>query len=126
MKLKVLVVDDNPAVLRQLVYLLEAEFVMSTAESGPLALESIGCYEPDIVVLDLGMPFLNGLEVTRELRKLGPNPAVVICTVEQDPEIIEAARQAGALAYVFKMHMDRDLIRAVNSASRGEFFVSSP
>lgn len=126
MKLKVVVADDNPAVLSQLVSLLEAEFeVVSTAENGQLALERSRRYEPDIVVLDLEMPLRNGLEVTRELKKLSPSPAVVICSVERDPEIIEAARQAGALGYVFKMHVDGDLAKAVELAAHGEPFVSS-
>jgi two-component system response regulator AlgR len=95
MKLKVVVADDNPAVLRQLVSLLETEFdVVSTAENGQLALESAERYQPDVVVLDLAMPFLNGIEVTRELRKQESDPAVVICSVESDPKIIEATQQA--------------------------------
>ena len=126
MKSKVVVADDNPAVLSLLVSLLGAEFdVVSTAENGQLALECIRRYKPDIVVLDLGMPVLNGIEVTRELKKLGPNPAVVICSAHRDQEIIEAAQGAGALGYVFKLHVHQDLIRAVKSAVRGESFISS-
>jgi len=127
MKLKVVVADDNPAVLRELVSLLEAEFdVVSTAENGQLAFEYARRNEPDIVVLDLEMPLLNNIEVTRKLRKLGRTPAVVICSVESDPEIIEAAQQAGALGYVFKARTTRDLIIAVKSAADGKSFVSSP
>jgi len=126
MMLKVVVADDNPAVLRRLVSLLATEFeVVSTAENGEMAIESTRRYQPDVVVVDLEMPLLNGIEVTKELRKLGPTPAVVICSVESDPEVIEAAQQAGALGYVFKMHMDRDLVEAVKSAARGETFTSS-
>jgi len=126
MMVKVVVADNNPAVLRRLVSLLATEFeVVSTAENGKLALERSRRYQPDIIVLDLEMPILNGIEVTRELRKLGPTPAVVICSVESDQEMIEAAQQAGALGYVFKMHMDRDLVKAVKAAARGETFTSS-
>jgi DNA-binding NarL/FixJ family response regulator len=126
MKLKVVVADDNPAVLRRVASLLGTEFdVVSTAENGQLALESAQRHQPDVVVLDLAMPFLNGIEVIRELRKLGLTPAVVICTVESGQEMIEAAQGAGALGYVFKMHMDRDLVKAVKSAARGETFTSS-
>jgi DNA-binding NarL/FixJ family response regulator len=122
----IVVADDNAEVLRQLVSLLGAEFdVVATAKNGQLALECVRHYQPDIVVLDLDMPILNGIRVTRELRKLGPTPAVVICSVESDPEIVEAAQQAGALGYVFKMRMTRDLILAVKSAAAGEPFVSS-
>ena len=123
---KVVVADDNPAVLRQLVSLLEAEFdVVATADNGQLALECIQRYQPDIAVLDLEMPILNGIAVTRELMKVGLDPAVVICSVESDSEVIEAAQQAGALGYVFKRRMTEDLIMAVRSAARGEPFVSS-
>src|SRR5215471_10018395 len=121
MKLKVVVADDNSAVLQRLVSQLEAEFeVVSTAENGQLAFECTRRYEPDIVVLDLEMPLLNGIEVTRKLRKLGPTPAVVICSVESDPEIIEAAQQAGALGYVFKARMAQDLVTAVKSVAHGQ------
>jgi len=126
MKLKVVVADDNSAVLQRLVSQLEAEFeVVSTAENGQLAFECTRRYEPDIVVLDLEMPLLNGIEVTRKLRKLGPTPAVVICSVESDPEIIEAAQQAGALGYVFKARMAQDLVTAVKSVAHGQSFISS-
>ena len=122
---KVVVADDNPAVLRQLVSLLEAEFdVVATAGNGQLALECIQRYQPDIAVLDLEMPILSGIAVIRELRKLGPDPAVVICSVESDPEVIDAAQQAGAIGYVIKRRMIEDLITAVKSAARGESFVS--
>jgi DNA-binding NarL/FixJ family response regulator len=72
--------------------------------------------------LDLGIPVLNGIEVTRELAK--HSSAVVICSVETDPEIVEAARQAGALAYVFKLRVQEDLILAVKSALQGKPFAS--
>lgn len=122
---KVVVADDNPAVLRHLVSLLEAEFdVVATAGNGQLALECIERYQPDIAVLDLEMPILNGIAVTRELMKLGPHPAVVICSVESDPEVIDTAQQAGAIGYVFKRRMIEDLTTAVKSAALGEPFVS--
>ena len=106
--------------------MLTAEFdVVATAKNGQLAVECVRCYGPDVVVLDLEMPILNGIEVTRELRKLGPNPAVVICSVESDREIVEAAQLVGALGYVFKRRMTGDLVIAVRCAASGEPFVSS-
>ena len=126
MKLKVVVADDNPEALRQMVSLLGAEFdVVATAENGQLALACVRRYEPDVVVLDLEMPILNGIEVTRELRKLDPSSAVVICSVESDREIVQAAQQVGALGYVFKRRITEDLVMAVRSAASGEPFVSS-
>jgi len=126
MRLKIVVVDDNPAFLSQVVSLLETEFdVVATAENGLLALESIRRYTPDVVVADLGMPVINGVELTRELKRVASRPVVVICSVENDQEIVEAARQAGALGYVFKSHMTRDLIKAVKLAAQGKSFISS-
>jgi DNA-binding NarL/FixJ family response regulator len=126
MKLRLVVADDMASMLRHLVSLLETEFeVVATAENGELALECIRRYAPEIVVLDIGMPVLNGIKVTQEARKLAPAPAVVICSVESDPQIIEAAKRAGALGYVLKTHMDRDLMTAVRAATHGKSFVSA-
>ena len=122
-----LIADDNPAFLQQMITLLGAKFdVVSSAEDGRIALARTLQHRPDLVVLDLEMPFLNGIEITRELRKLTQAPAIVICSVENDEEIIETARQAGALGYVFKMRMAQDLVLAVECAARGVPFVSSP
>ena len=76
------------------------------------------------MVLDLKMPGLNGIEVTRELSNHARRPAVVIYSVECDPDIIEAAREAGALGYVFKARIRKDLVAAVKSVVRGQSFVS--
>jgi two-component system invasion response regulator UvrY len=70
------------------------------------------------------MPGLNGIEITRELMKYNPRPAIVICSVEHDLEVIQAAREAGALGYVFKARAARDLNSAVKSVVRGQSFVS--
>jgi DNA-binding NarL/FixJ family response regulator len=125
MKLRVVVADDNSDVRRRFVSLLEKEFdVVATAENGQSALECIRSYRPDVVVLDLQMPILNGIEVARELANLTPTPAIVICSVEDDPEFVQAAQEAGALGYVFKIRMAQDLIAAVKSVARGQSFVS--
>lgn len=124
-QLRIVVADDNPAFLQKLTSLLAVEFdIVAIARDGKTALDFIRHYKPDVAVLDLGMPALNGIDVTRELAKNPPSPPVVICSVETDPEIVEAARQAGALAYVFKTRIETDLILAVESAVQGKFFVS--
>jgi DNA-binding NarL/FixJ family response regulator len=125
MKLRIVVADDNAAFLAKLVSVLATEFeVVATAADGRSALECIRVSQPNVVVLDLEMPGLNGIEVTRELAKSPSSPAVVICSVEKDPEIVEAVRQAGALGYVFKARVAEDLIVAVKSVARGQSFVS--
>ena len=125
MKLRIVVAEDNPEFLKEFVSVLSGEFeIVATAADGRAALECIARCQPDVVVLDLEMPVLNGIEVTRALREDPPKPAVVICSVETDPEIVDAAREAGALGYVFKPRIATDLIKAVKAAGGGESFVS--
>jgi DNA-binding NarL/FixJ family response regulator len=113
---RLLVADDHPAFLKKLVSLLTTKFdVVATAADGNSALDLIRRYVPDLAVLDLDMPGLNGIEVTLELAKSSKDPPVLICSVTTDPDVVEAARQAGALAYVFKTRIEQDLILAVKS-----------
>jgi DNA-binding NarL/FixJ family response regulator len=125
MKLRIVVADDSPDFLEKLVSILEIEFdVVKTAMDGHSSLETIVQCQPDIAVLDLEMPGLNGLEITRALMKFDRRPAIVICSVEQDPEVVNAALEAGALGYVFKGRAARDLVTAVKAAACGQSFVS--
>jgi len=125
MKLHIVVADDNPAFLVKLVSVLATEFeVVATAADGKSALECVRLFQPNVVVLDLEMPGFNGIEVAKELTRHPPSPAVVICSIENAPEIVEAARQAGALGYVFKARVAKDLIAAVKSVTNGQSFVS--
>jgi two-component system response regulator DegU len=125
MKLRIVVADDSQSFLEKLVSILEIEFdVVKTASNGKSSLEIIVNCQPDVVVIDLEMPGLNRIEITRELMKYSPRPAIVICSVEHDVEIVEAALNAGALGYVFKARAARDIIPAVNSVAHGQTFVS--
>src|SRR5260370_5776949 len=125
MKLRIVVVDDNTAFLAKLVSVLATEFeVVATVADGKSALESIRLCQPNVVVLDLEMPGFNGIEVMKELTKYPSSPAVVICSIESDPEIVEAARQAGALGYAFKRRIAQDLIAAVKSVACVQSVVS--
>ena len=124
-KLRLVVADDSPLFLQKLISLLAVEFdVVATAADGKTALDLIRRYEPDLVVLDLQMPALNGIEVARELAKNPPSPPVVICSMETDPEIVEAAREAGAVEYVFKARIETDLTLAAKSAVQKSSFVA--
>jgi DNA-binding NarL/FixJ family response regulator len=124
-KLRIVIADDNPAVLRQYVLLLGDEFdIVASAPDGALALEAIRCFRPDVALLDIAMPVLGGIELTKILQRESYRPAVVICSIENDQEFIEAAQRAGALGYVFKTHVAQDLIVAVKLAASGQSFVS--
>lgn len=125
MKLRVIVADDHPGMLEKIVSLLRTEFDVITATDGDSARESIHCYKPDVAVLDFVMPLVNGIELTKELCMNGHSTQVVICSVENDQETIEAARSAGALGYVFKPRMAKDLASAVKSAAAGRPFTAA-
>ena len=125
MKLRVVVADDNQSFLEKMVSILESEFdVVKTAQDGNAALEHIIALQPNVVVLDLEMPGRNAIEITGELMRYSPNTAVVICSVENDLEVVSAVLQAGALGFVFKSHAARDLRAAIKSVARGRSFVS--
>jgi len=124
-KLRVLIADDNRRALFALVTAMSLEFdVIATATDGRSALEQIQRLQPSVAVLDLNMPELNGIEVTREIVRQRLSCAVVICSVAKAPEFIEAALTAGALGYVYKRLLHQDLAIAVKRAAQGEPFSS--
>ena len=125
MKLRILIADDNAQFMRKMASVLEHEFeVVATAADGQSAVESARSCQPDVLVLDLEMPALNGIDVTRNLADPRTGPRAIICSVETDPEIVEAALQAGALGYVFKSRIETDLVVAVKAVACGQCFVS--
>jgi DNA-binding NarL/FixJ family response regulator len=126
MKLRILVADDNRKAMHALVAALSQEFsVIATAANGRSALEQIRRLQPSVAVLDLNMPELNGIEVTREIARQRLSCAVVICSIAKAPELIEAALAAGALGYVCKRRLNQDLSIAVKRAANGESFISA-
>jgi CheY-like chemotaxis protein len=104
LKATVLVVDDSPEIQRYLRVLLELDsHHVETANSGYEALQSLrrGC-APDVVLLDLQMPGMDGLETLRRLRQLRPHSKVIMCSGLDDPEKIREAASLGAHAYLVK------------------------
>jgi DNA-binding NarL/FixJ family response regulator len=87
-------------------------------------LEQIQRLTPSVAVLDLNMPGLNGIQITMAILRQSLESKVVICSVESDPELIEAAQKAGALGYVLKARINRDLVAAVRCAASCKPFVS--
>ena len=126
MKLRIVVADDNTLFLSKIASILGVEFdVVATVADGRAAVEAARTYNPDIAVLDLEMPHLNGIEAAEEITRLQPSSRVLICSVETDPEIVNAALQAGALGYVFKSRLETDLLSAVRSVADGQKYISS-
>jgi len=122
---RVLVADDLAPVLAAVTELLRDSFeIVGMVSDGNAALEAILTLQPDLVVLDISMPGMNGLEVARELQNRGNKTRIVFLTVQEDSGIIAACFSAGAMGYVIKALMDSDLVLAMNEALEGRVFVS--
>jgi DNA-binding NarL/FixJ family response regulator len=122
---RVLVADDLAPVLDTVSTLLRQSFdVVDMVSDGRAALEATLKLKPDLVVLDISMPLMSGIEVAEELQRQGSNAKVVFLTVHEDHDILKTCRAAGGLGYVIKVLMDTDLVSAMNEALAGHMFTS--
>jgi DNA-binding NarL/FixJ family response regulator len=122
---RLLVVDDQAEMRWSVAKLLADTFrVVGMAEDGKEAIELAELLSPDVVVLDIGMPVLNGIEAAERMRGSQFPSKVVFLSIEDAPEFIEAAFAAGALGYVLKSSLGTDLISAIWQAIEGRPFVS--
>lgn len=120
-----LVADDLPEMCEKVAHLLQHEFdVVGSAQNGHQAIEAAGALDPDILVLDISMPVLDGIQVASRLREAGCKAKVIFLTVHDDWDYIEAAFLAGASGYVLKSRVATDLIPAVRRVLRGDRFTS--
>jgi DNA-binding NarL/FixJ family response regulator len=123
---RVLIVDDNDAMLARVAAVLgRCCTVLGAVKDGRAALTSALTLQPDVVVLDISMPGMSGLEVAARLRQAGSSAEVVFFTVHDDPEFLDAARAAGGLGYVVKPRLASDLPLAVREARAHRPFTSS-
>ena len=124
-QLRVLLVDDNEGMLdRAAAVLASSCVIVGAVKDGPAALKASATLHPDVIVLDISMPGMNGLELANRLRATGSTAAVVFLTVHQGEEFVKAARAAGGLGYVVKGRLVADLVTAVLEAGAGRPFVS--
>jgi two-component system response regulator NreC len=125
--LRVLLADDHAIVRRGLRSLLETEpglQVVAEAADGIEALRLADEHDPDIVILDVGMPRLNGIDVAARLQKLKRPPRVIILSMHADESYIIRALAAGARAYLLKDATDEDLLPAVRTVASGKPYFS--
>ena len=124
--MRVLLADDHSIVRRGLRGLLESagQQVVAEASDGLEAVRLCEEHQPDIVILDIGMPKLNGIEVAARTQKLDRPPGVIILSVHGDESYIMRALAAGARAYLLKSATDEDLIPAVRAVGAGKPFFS--
>ena len=124
---KILLADDEPAMIRAVTQLLDDRFeIVATVDNGQSLIEDACRLDPDLLVLDISMPVMNGIEATRHLKKAGSRAKVIFLTVHEDRDFIEAAFSAGALGYVLKPGLATDLLAAIREALQDHTFVSSP
>jgi DNA-binding NarL/FixJ family response regulator len=122
---RVLVADDHQSLLDRVVSILDGEFVVvGTVTDGTTLVEAEAQLTPDVLVIDISMPGMTGLEAAACIRRRGSHAAVVCLTAHQEPEIVEAAWRAGILGYVTKTSLAHDLLPAVRAAITGRRFVS--
>lgn len=118
--------DDHAELFDSLRRLLEPQFeVVGTAEDGQAALVAAEDLKPDVMVLDISMPNVSGIEAARQLHQWTSAPKIVFLTMHQDPALVEQALSVGASGYVLKVAARSELAVAVNEVLAGRSFVSS-
>jgi DNA-binding NarL/FixJ family response regulator len=99
--------------------------VIGEAEDGLQAVQKAGALQPDIVVLDIGLPKLNGIEAAHRISVVAPRSKIVFLSLNNDRDTVNAALSNGAYGYVAKSAANRELLTALEAVVRGEMFVSS-
>ena len=124
--IQVLLADDHVVVRQGLKVLLEREgfHVVAEASDGQQAVQLAKQFQPDVAVLDLAMPILNGLEAAREIQKVSEKTKPIILTMHTESHYILEGLQAGAKGFVMKTHAAEDLVHAIREASRGRTYLS--
>ncbi len=127
MKLRILIADDHELVRRGLCALLkdhEGWEICGEATDGREAVEKAKLLKPDVVILDVGMPNLNGLAATRQLSRQDPHCKIIVLTITDTDQVVQEALDAGARGFVLKSDAARDLVSAVEALQRNRMFLT--
>lgn len=124
-KPRILLADDHSLVLEGFRRILEDQCdVVGTAEDGRALLEAASRLKPNVVLLDISMPLLNGIDATRHLKKVSPDVKVIFVTMHADPAYLNEAFKAGASGYLLKRSAGTELIQAIQSVLGGNYYVT--
>lgn len=122
-KIRILLADDHALVREGTRELLEREddlTVVAEASDGEEAVRMVATYEPDVALMDVAMPKLNGISATRSIKSIAPSTAVLVLSAYDDDQYVFALLEAGAAGYLLKNVRGRDLVEAVRSVHAGE------
>lgn len=121
----VFLADDYGSMLKELREELSREFhIAGVAENGEDAVRGVLSLDPDVLVLDITMPVMSGLQAAKKLHEIHSRTKILFLTIHEDPEYISAAFSAGANGYVSKRRLANDLVRAIREVSEGGAFLS--
>ena len=123
----ILLVDDHSYIRKGIRYLLEARGdmkVVATATNGIEAVAKARLHQPDVVIIDLSMPLMDGIEATRQIRESCPRTCVLTLSIYNDPSYVKNAVEAGATGYVLKDGLPNELLEAIQSLSNGRPYFS--
>lgn len=121
----VLLADDHAIVTEGLEGLLKPHFkLLGTVHDGRALVSATNQLRPDVVVTDISMPLLNGLEAVRQIKKQLPRTKIIVLTMHGEPEMAVEAFRAGASAYLLKISSGEELVRAIEEVSQGRAYLS--
>jgi DNA-binding NarL/FixJ family response regulator len=126
--IRILIADDFKDWRRQVLLLFQARpawRVIAEASDGREAIQKAEELKPDLIVLDVGLPNLNGIEAAQQIRQLSPSSKIVFLSQNNDLDVVRAALGTGAQGYIYKMDVQRDFWPAIEGVLRGKQFVSS-
>ncbi len=122
---RILIAEDHAGMRERVGSLLDSQFeVVGVVRDGLAAVDATARLKPDLVLLDVIMPHMDGIQAAQELKRQGSEAKVIFLTVQEDEEFVAAAFESGATGYVFKSRMHEDLVWAIDRALAGEVFVS--
>jgi DNA-binding NarL/FixJ family response regulator len=122
---RVLLADDHGIVLEGISKILEPHFdLVATVGDGRALLEASRKHRPDAVVVDVGMPLLNGVDAARQLARIAPDTRIVFLTMHSDPAYVSEAFRAGASGYVLKQSAGSELVFALQEVLKGRYYVT--